>query len=82
MKSEQTKAGAEAVLRGIRTQLENAQLDLRSMEATIERTNETIRTSREALAHTNALIHKMKGLRSIAETDGQGGNFSTSVRHR
>lgn len=56
MTSEQAKAAVEEVLRGISVQLTYAGHQLRSFTAMIKRTNQAIRSSREALVRTNTLV--------------------------
>jgi len=57
MKSKHALAAARTLLRGVRIQLEHAEYDLRTLRATIHRTSEAIRTSREAIVRTNMLVH-------------------------
>jgi len=61
MKSKQAKAAVERLLTGMNFQLRNAENDLRSIRATIERTYEAIRSSREALVPTNTLVYPNEG---------------------
>jgi hypothetical protein len=56
MESKQVLSTAETLLRGVSVQLENAEHDLRMLRATIKRTNEVIRSSREAIVRTDALV--------------------------
>ena len=70
MKSKPALA-AETLLRGVRVQLENAKHDLRMLRATINRTKEAIRTSREAIVSTNPLLQPDEGFDTGVEAVGQ-----------
>ena len=56
MKSKRAQAATDLLLRCIGIQLEDAQSQLQSLRATVNRTNETIRSSREAILGTNTLV--------------------------
>jgi len=55
-RSESNALFAAELLRSLGIQLKNAARDLRSIRARINRTNEAIRESQEAIARTDALI--------------------------
>ena len=56
MKPKQAKAAAEAVWRNLRVRLEYGDLELQRLIARLQRTNENLRSSQQAILRTNSLL--------------------------
>jgi len=70
MKSKETNVDVAAFLRNVRSQMEYAESELRRCTASIKRTGEALRSSRETIRRTKKLASQMKG--AIGELRREG----------